>query len=318
MFIIHYIKIYILIFICINSVLLCSGQDVHYSNLHENLFNLNPSCITQIKKSALNLNYRNQWPGSSNFVTYSATIFNTFKNLKSTVGLQIIRDNQGNGIINLTGATLLYGYQTKVSNSVSLSAGMGGTYNIYSIDLNRLTFENNILPVNTINTQTDFFDFLAGIELGFYNSSWTGFSVSHITTPQISSEFNLFRKYTFSYRGNYNLSNKYNPNNVTIEPVLVTSIQHSDNEVLYGSRINYSGFLGGLYLRNDINFKFDSFIILLGISLKKISIIYTYDINLSGTQSRFSKLASHEVTFFYNFEYNNRTNKKGAIKCPKF
>jgi len=28
-------------------------------------------------------------------------------------------------------------------------------------------------------------------------------------------------------------------------------------------------------------------------------------------------LASHEVTFFYNLEYNIRRNKKGAIKCPK-
>ena len=311
-------KICISTFVCMNTFFICIGQDAHYSNQHENLFNLNPSCITQIKKSALNLNYRNQWPGSSNFVTYSAALFNTFSNLKSTVGLQIIRDDQGDGIINLTGVTLLYGYQTKVSNSMSLSAGMGGAYNIYSVDLNRLTFENNLSPVTNLNSKIDFFDFLAGLELGFFNASWLGLSVSHITLPQISSEFNLFRKYTFSYRGNYSLFNNYTSKKASIEPILVTSIQRNNNEILYGGRFNYLGYLGGLYMRNDINFKFDSFIILLGISLKKISFIYTYDINLSGVQSRFKKLASHEVTFFYNLEYNSRTNKKGAIKCPKF
>jgi type IX secretion system PorP/SprF family membrane protein len=318
MFIINYIKAYFLIFVCIKSFLICSGQDMHYSNLHENLFNLNPACITQIKKTAFNLNYRNQWPGSSNFTTYSGAFFNTFSSLKSTIGLQIMRDEQGNDIINTTGVSLLYAYQTKVSKSVSISAGLGGTYSIYSIDLDHLTFENNLSPLTAFNSKIYFFDFLAGIELGIFDANWFGLSISHLTSPPISSEFNLFRKYTFSYRGNYNLFNKYSPKKGVIEPVLITSLQHNSSEVLYGTRINYSGYLGGLYIRNDINMKFDSFIILLGISFKKIIFIYTYDINLSGRQSRFNKLASHEVTFFYNLEYNNRTNKKGAIKCPKF
>ena len=44
---------------------------------------------------------------------------------------------------------------------------------------------------------------------------------------------------------------------------------------------------------------------------------YTYDINLSGADSRFTNLAAHEVTFLYNMEYNRKSKKKGAIKCPK-
>jgi type IX secretion system PorP/SprF family membrane protein len=318
MFTCSHIKIYILFFICTDIFHIANGQDVHYSNPNENLFNLNPSCITQIEKSALNLNYRNQWPGGSNFLTYSAAFFSTFSNLKSTVGMQIMRDDMGNGIISLTKASLLYGYETKVSKSMNLSAGLGGSYNIYSIDINRLTFENNITPVSLTNDKVNYFDFLAGMELGILNESWFGLSISHLTSPQISSEFNIFRKYTFSYRGSYNLFNNYSSKKAFIEPVFLSSFQHNNNEVLYGGRINYTGFLGGVYLRNDFNFKFDSFIILLGISLKKITIIYTYDINLSGSHSSFSKLASHEVTFFYNLEYNSRSNKKGAIKCPKF
>jgi type IX secretion system PorP/SprF family membrane protein len=229
-----------------------------------------------------------------------------------------LRDEQGNSIINTTGVSLLYAYRTNLSKLISISAGLGGAYNIYSIDLNRLTFENNISPVTNVNSKIKYFDFLTGIELSILDANWFGLSISHITTPPISSEFNLFRKYTFSYRGSYSLFNNYTPKKASVEPLLITSFQHNNNEFLYGGRINYLGYLGGLYLRNDLKIKFDSFVILLGISFKKATIIYTYDLNLSGTQSRFSKLASHEVTFFYNLVYNNQTRKKGAIKCPKF
>jgi hypothetical protein len=65
----------------------------------------------------------------------------------------------------------------------------------------------------------------------------------------------------------------------------------------------------------------DALIVLLGTSFKNWSFFYTYDINLSGADSRFSKLAAHEVTFLYQLEYkrnsNKKSSKKRAIKCPK-
>jgi len=309
---------YFLLLINISAITTISGQDIHYSNNYENLFNNNPSSITEIKNATIYLNYRNQWPGSTDFVNYSGAFFSTFKNLKSTFGIQVLRDDQGNGLINTTNFALLYGYRTKVYKDIIFSSGISGSYNLYSINTNQLIFEDNSVPLIIENSETHFFDFKAGFEFSFYNQSWLGFSCSHLTAPQINSETGLYRKYIINYHGNYSLVNRYNFRKIYIEPILLTSLQKDASELIYGGRITIEGLQGGLFLRNDYQMNFDSFIILLGISLKNIIVNYAYDINLSGSQSRFNKLASHEVTFLCNFEYNNRRSKKGAIKCPKF
>lgn len=299
------------------TIVVCQGQDIHYSNNYENFYNLNPSSITNIKNSAFIGNYRNQWPGSADFVNYSAAFFITFKDFKSTLGTQLIRDNQGNGIITNTGIALFYAYRTKISNNIIISAGLGGIYNMYALNTGSLTFEDNQSTINFNNQKKKYFDFLSGIELEFNKSNILGASVSHITSPQINTETSLPVKLTFNYQGKYSLMNPYSFRKIFLEPIIVSSIQSNANEIFYGSKINIQGIAGGLFLRNDNNFNFDSFIILLGISFGNVTVNYTYDINLSGSQSRFNKLASHEVTFFYNLEYNIGRNKKKAIKCPK-
>jgi type IX secretion system PorP/SprF family membrane protein len=291
-------------------------QDFHYSDLHENLFQLNPSSITVVKNAQMQLTYRNQWPGSVDFVTYSGSFFINFENLKSTTGIDIFRDDQGKGIISTTGVNLLYGYSTQLFNKLSFAAGISGGYTIYAVDFSKLTFENNQTPL--INSRENYADFTAGVEFGISKETMLGFSTAHLTAPEISPGNRLFRKYCLSYRGNYPLSNPYMHQQFTLEPIVITTIQNNYNEILYGARLNYSGFLGGLYLRQDYKFHFDATIILLGISFGNNTFIYTYDINLSAAESNFDKMASHEVTFLHKFEYTKSRNKKGAIKCPKF
>jgi type IX secretion system PorP/SprF family membrane protein len=307
------IRLFAILFSCIYSY----GQDIHYSNNFENFYNLNPSDITRINNAAIVMNYRNQWPGSVDFVNYSAAFFNTFKNLKSTVGLSVLRDDQGKGIITNTGTTLYYAYRTKISNDIFLSSGLCGSYNIYNINTNQLIFENNQLPVNMNSQKQNYLDFAFGFWLEIYKMNRLGFAISHLSTPQISTENNLPYKITLNYHGKYDLMNPYSFQKVYLEPIILSSFQGSSNELFYGSKITIQGVQGGVFLRNYDNFKFDALIILLGINFENIRVNYTYDINLSGSLSRFNKLASHEVTFFYNLEYNNRRNKKGAIKCPK-
>jgi type IX secretion system PorP/SprF family membrane protein len=295
----------------------CHGQDIHYSNNYENFFNLNPSAISKIKNTAFIANYRNQWPGSADFVNYSATILTTFKEYKSTTGIQILRDNQGQDIITNTDISVFYAYRTKFSTNLTFSAGLCGSYILYSLNSNNLVFENNQSPANPENQKKQYLDFMSGIEIDFYKKNTLGVSISHMSSPQINTETDITYKYILNYHGTYNLMNPYSFRKIYLEPVIISSFQSNASELFYGSKINIGVIQGGLFLRNDKNFRFDSFVILLGINFGNITVNYTYDINLSGSQSRFNKLASHEVTFFYNLEYNIGRNKKGAIKCPK-
>jgi type IX secretion system PorP/SprF family membrane protein len=306
----------LLLFICNIVIISGNGQDIHYSNLNENFYKLNPAYITHFEHSSMQLNYRNQWPGSADFVTYSGAFFYNSETLKSTAGIQILRDDQGRGIINTTGFSLLYGYRTSLFHDISFAAGINGGYNIYTVDFSKLQFENNQIP--SLNSRRNYFDFSAGVELGFMKRSYFGLSVAHLSTPDLSPGNPIARKYCISYQGDYNLSKQYSHQQISVEPLLVTTFQKDINEILYGTRIDYSNILGGIYVRQDYNFNFDAIIILLGISFGNNMFIYTYDINLSGAGSNFYKLAAHEVTFLHKFEYTKTRNKKGAIKCPKF
>ncbi len=126
------IIIIVTLFVVSNVAILTTyGQDFHFSNLHENLFKLNPAVITQTEQLSMNLTYRNQWPGNSDFVTYDGGVFYTAENFKSTAGLYILNDNQGQGIINHTTLSLIYGYKTRMGKIYEISAGLQGAYNIF-------------------------------------------------------------------------------------------------------------------------------------------------------------------------------------------
>jgi type IX secretion system PorP/SprF family membrane protein len=303
------------------AILTTCCQELHYSNLHENLFKLNPSRITHSEDLTFHLTYRNQWPGTSDFITYDGDIFYSSDRLKSTGGIHVSNDNQGGGIINLTTFSLLYGYKTKIGRYIDFSAGLGGSYNIYSVNISSLQFENMGSGSVPSDEDNDFFDFSAGIEFGFNDHSWFGASVSHITNIAAAKHLNAGRKFNFSYTGRYHMNASYAEKNIFAEPLMAVSVQNNFSELVYGGRIFYKIIYGGVYLRQDIRFQMDALIVLLGTSFKNWSFFYTYDINLSGADSRFSKLAAHEVTFLYQLEYkrnsNKKSSKKRAIKCPK-
>ncbi len=292
-------------------------QDIHYSNLHENLYKLNPSLITHTEKLSFALTYRNQWPGTSDFITYDGGMFYSSEKLKSTVGLHFSNDNQGKGIINLTTISLIYGYKTKIGKQIDFAAGINGGYNIYQANLSQLEYENMSSSNIPANENFKFFDFSAGIEFGVNEQTWLAASISHIANVAAVSHLNLTRKYNFSYTGSYSLNSSYNQKELFVEPLAVLSLQNNFNEFIYGGRIKYEIIFAGIYLRQNLRFQVDALIVLLGTSYKNWSFFYTYDINLSGANSRFTKLAAHEVTFLYKLEYNRKSNKKGAIKCPK-
>lgn len=314
--IIKNIKFTIIIFLNI-GIIECYGQDTHYSNLNENLNLINPSAITSIDMPLLQLTYRNQWPGSASFVTYSGAFYYNLPTLKSAAGIQFIRDDQGKGIMSTTGIDLVYGYRTNIfSNNISLAAGLSGGYNFFAVNLSKLHFENNQIPA--VNDRSEYADFSAGFELGIMNQTFFGSSITHLTAPTISSGNKIFRKYCVSLRGNYDLSKPYQHQKLSLEPLLITTLQENFVEILYGGRVNYSTVYGGAYLRQNNKFNIDAIIFLLGISFGNNELFYSYDLNLSGADASFNKLASHEVTFLHKFEYTKNRNKKGAIKCPKF
>lgn len=292
------------------------AQYFHFSNLHENLFKINPSYITRTEKLSLQLLYRNQWPGISDFVSYDASFLVSSERYKSTLGTYIFRDTQGGGIINNTNFSLLYAYKTRISRDIFFSAGLNGAFQIYKTNFSGLTFENGMNPASE-NKIIYHPEFSVGINMDMQGKNNFGFSISQFSTFFSASQINDGLRYTLSYVGRFVTGKGYSQNTTIFEPLVYTSLSRTYNELLYGGRINISGLIGGLYARQDLTFKFDALIILLGTHIGNLQFFYTYDLNLSGASARFSNLAAHEVTFLYDLEYKRKTKKRrGAIKCP--
>jgi type IX secretion system PorP/SprF family membrane protein len=243
------------------------------------LYLLNPSAITHTEKITLNLAYRNQWPGTSDFITFNGGFFYTSEKLKSAAGIHFSNDNQGKGIINITSISLFYGYKTKIGRQLDFAAGLNGNYNIYNANFSNLEYENMGSAIIPANEKSNFFDFSAGIEFGINKHSWLGASVSHILNSASSSQLQRNRKYNVSYTGTYRLNSSRNKQDVYIEPLAVISVQKMFNEILYGGRLKYEIIYGGLYFRQNLQFQADALIFLLGTSFNNWSFFYTYDIN---------------------------------------
>ena len=193
---------------------------------------------------------------------------------------------------------------------------MNGGLQIYKTNFSGLSLENGQNPASEDKTIYHP-EFSVGFNMDFQGKSSFGFSISQLSSFYTAEQINDGLRYTVSYYGRYIANRGYTRNTTIFEPLVYASLSRSINELLYGGRVNFSGLIGGLYMRQNLGFQFDALIILLGTQFGNMQLFYTYDINLSGASARFSNLASHEVTFLYNLEYKRKTKKRrGAIKCP--
>ncbi len=294
-----------------------SGQNYHFSNLHENILIHNPASITHTRKLSFQLMFRDQWPGNNDYITYDAAILYGSEALHSTAGLLFLRDVQGEGIISANYYSLLYGFKTRITHSWQFSGGIQAAYATYTANFNTRVFEDGQTPNIPLSHQISGYDFASGIEFAYEEKDKVGFSVSKIGSLLPSQSLYQGLQINFTYSGFYELNRGYGSGSFYIEPMFFSAFQRDYNELLFGSRVNFYSFLVGLYVRQNLKFQYDAIIILLGTRFGKMALFYTYDINLSGARSRFTKFAAHEVTFLYDIEYKSKSSKKGAIKCPK-
>jgi hypothetical protein len=232
------------------------------------------------------------------------------------MGTYIFRDSQGGGIINNTNFSLLYAYRTRINRDLFFSAGINAAFQVYKTNFAGLVLENGQNPASEdkLIYQPEF---SVGVNMDYRGTGNLGFSVSQLSSFYSATESSNGLRYTLSYYGRFVSNRGYSKNTLVIEPLIYSSFSRNYNELLYGGRVNISGLIGGLFIRQNLGFQFDALIILLGTQFGNVQLFYTYDLNLSGASARFSNLAAHEVTFLYNLEYKRKTKKRhGAIKCP--
>ncbi|RFM26068.1 PorP/SprF family type IX secretion system membrane protein [Deminuibacter soli] len=299
-----------------------NSQDLHFSQYFNAPLLVNPA-NTGFEPDAdyrLGVNYRNQWASISNnpYKTFSvwgdAQLFNQrFENGWVGIGGALLRDVAGSGNLSSTKAYGSVAYHQMLGLSSLLSMGFSGGLVNKSVDISKLTFDNQwngkffdiTIPSGEpfAYSSVYYLDLQLGVNYAWFPNENTylnaGVSVMHLNKPNESffaqktalSETN--RRMTFFLNGSFKQNDQW-----ILSPNLYYSKMANSEELVLGLLANYnlSGdgntqLIGGVYVR-----KGDAAIPMAGYQWNGFKLIVSYDVTTSGLSAYNQSRGAYELS----------------------
>ena len=274
---------------------LSTAQDAHFSQYYANPIYLNPAFAGLERCPTVHSNYRNQYPELGVYQSYSASYDQYVDKLNGGVAVMAVKDDAGNGALNLTEVSGVYSYHLEVNRHFTLLSGFQATFRQRSIDWNSFTFPDMIdpfygfvLPTGEGRPTNEFknnFDLSFGM-LGFTERWYIGIVGHHLTEPNEAflSQSNLPLKLTAHAVANIPLGRKRLHNSLQsyIVPNVVYQQQGAASQLTAGVSFARGPLAGGLALRQG-SFNPDAVIFILGITPPDLpwTFGYSYDYTIS-------------------------------------
>jgi type IX secretion system PorP/SprF family membrane protein len=319
-----------------------NAQDPNFSQFFASPMTLNPALTGKFDgEYRFASNYRNQWPSINNaYKTMTASLdMSILKNRipdidQFGIGIMAYSDKAGDGVLNSTYYALSLAYHKGLDENGyhQIGAGFQGTYMNRRLDLNKVTFEDQLTPFgftgvtsesfSSSQVNLNYFDLNAGV---FYNGSTNGYnnfylgaSMYHINRP----------KETFQ-KGDFLLSAR-----TTIQaggriPVgAYNSLHFAANYSMQAKAHNTM--IGGAYAmnmnndeNNPTNIYFgswyrlgDAVIPYIGLEFGEWQFGASYDVNTSSLKPASNSRGGIEISLIYIKKYVDPNMKK--LNCPKF
>ena len=334
----HIIKFVLSLFVILLLNTRAAGQDAQFSQFYANPLSLGPSFAGSTMGSRAVLNFRDQWPSiPGSFITYAASIDHYFARYYSGLGLQIYRDQAGSGNLALTSISLSYSYQLKINRLWHLRPGLVLSYNIRSLDFERLVFNdqmnlNGNSPVSVEAPTMENKKYSdAGFSLMAYSRVyWYGILIDHLYYPDqslINGISHVPLKLLLYGGKKIVLANarRYNEENIKIAFLYKKQAEFSQLDL--GTYWTKENLTFGLWYRGIPFFKQyapgyannDAIILMVGYKHKELQVAYSYDITVSRLYTNTS--GAHEISLVYEFNKNRKVIKRQKsmfIPCAKF
>lgn len=320
------------------------AQDLHFSQYFSAPLLTNPANTGFIPDAnyRLGVDYRDQW----------TTIPVPYRTMSAFGDAQLLRNRLTYGWVGLGGVVLqdVAGSgdltSTKVYGSIAyhqllglgslLSAGFNVGYARKSINLSKLTFDDQwngkffdaSLPSNEYSaisqTSISYVDLQAGLNYAYFPNDHVylnlGFSAQHLNTPRetfYSGDNRIPRRYIGFINASIQLSDM-----LIVNPNGYYSLQSGAHEIVAGGyvQVNLSGngaqqLLGGIYYRFQ-----DAFIPMVGYQLNNLRLMFSYDATVSSLGPNIQHNGAYEVSLIYQGLYQNGTYRREEKKfrCPSF
>ncbi len=303
------------------------AQDVQFSQLFADRMYLNPAYAGSDYCPRFVISYKNQWPGIQfPYVTYNAAFDKYSEAVHGGIGLRIMKDDQGSGVFNQINADFIYSYHLRINNSISAKFAFEASLYQQSMNTRDLIYYNMIDPVQgiiypsteTISNQSFISpDFSTGLIIN-YKKYYFGLSVSHIPHNLVEAHNDYLPiKYTAHLGGIFPvLKNNTKKDEFFIEPNIIFINQQNMNMLYYGMYFDISAMSFGMFFRQNIEFHLDAMVLSYHLSLKKLTIGYSYDLTLS----KFFRqtLGTHELSLIYLIPCDKKIRNYNTISCPSF
>jgi len=322
-------------FCCFQQTL--EAQDPYFSQFYANPLYLNPAMAGTAWCPRFVSNYRNQFPSfPGSFVTYSASYDQHVESIGGGVGVNVLHDRAGDGILTTTNINLMYSYHSPINRRLSIRSALQVGYFQKSLDGTRLTFGDMIDPrygfiyetqesaqnlPNNPDINKGGLDFAAGV-LAYSKKFYGGFAVHHLIEPEealIGVKSKLPRKLTAHVGALIPLERDFK--DASISPNFIFQKQLNATTANLGMYFSKEPFVGGVWYRNSGQYP-DAFIILIGLEqLNKrgpnFKVGYTFDVTV-GSVGIGPTSGGHELSLSYVFPCRKKPKRWRTISCPSF
>jgi len=286
---------------------------------------MNPSMAGVEGPAKIYLGYRNQWPGASNpYATFHASYEQYLDVVQGGVGLHVINDSQGGGIINALSVDAIYSYHLKVTRFLTVTGGLQASVGQRSMNPEGLVLPDGLTgqPGTQLQGHSRVYpDFAVGFA-AFYKNLYGGIACHHLhqpyLTPEKTSDAVLPRRYAAHVGAMIPLYEKrFGKEFMKISPNLVFLQQGIYQQLNYGMEVYYKSLLAGIWFRQDLSFSYGTLIFSVGYARDQFRFRYSYDARLSSPDLYLPTMGAHEISVVIVFENLYKSTKPRAIKSPK-
>lgn len=240
------------------------------------------------------------------------------------VGLTFMNDQAGDLklMTNQVGLALNYAQALGREGTNFLAAGFHGTFTQRSIDLTDAVFPDQF-EADIVDNHI-YFNFGAGLLWFFQPSSsvnmYFGGAVHNIIRPNVSffddADEELDRRISAQFGSEFTVSN-----NVSLNPSLLFQKQGASQEMILGSFFKYR--FGGYGATDDLSLQLgafyrfnDAIIPVVRMDVRDLSIIVSYDVNLSKLSAASRGEGGAEISLTWTGWIWSTRSKTKPIRCP--
>lgn len=327
--------------VCVMAVMAVRSyaQDLHFSQYFNSPLLVNPANtgFNPDYDFRVGANYRNQWANvGSPYKTMSAwgdvkVFANRFENGWMGVGGALYKDVAGSGNLSRTSGFASVAYHQMLGYNSLLSGGFSIGFTSKSVDVSKLTLDNQwngkffdiTIPSNEpfLYSRTSYLDFNVGLNYAYFASENVyfnaGVSIMHVNRPRENFldptvyDDRLFRRYTAFVNSNIKLQDIWiiNPN------VYVSKMGNAWETVIgFNANRDLSGdgskqLILGLYYRNQ-----DALIPMAGYEVNDMRFTFSYDATISTLNNFNGTRGAYELSIIKSGVFPSSGSR--AVRCP--